>query len=91
MLSNQERIVLMEEKLVIALQPSSLEIIDDSARHAGHAGASTGLGHFLVKIKSDKFNGQPALRRHRMVYQALGSMLQTDIHAINIEALVSDN
>jgi len=88
MLSNQERIELMQKKLVAALQPEQLEIIDDSARHAGHAGASTGLGHFIVNISSQQFQGQPALKRHRMVYQALGSMFETDIHALNINAEV---
>lgn len=89
MLSNQERIELIQEKLTAALQPASLEVIDDSARHAGHAGASTGLGHFIVKISSNKFVGKSVLQQHRMVYQALGSMMETDIHALNISARVS--
>ena len=86
MLSNQQRIELMQQKLEAALQPTSLEIIDDSARHAGHAGASTGLGHFIVKIYSDKFANKSVLQQHRMVYQAMGSMMETDIHALNIES-----
>ncbi len=78
----------MQEKLTAALQPDSLEVIDDSARHAGHAGASTGLGHFIVKISSNKFAGKSVLQQHRMVYQALGKMMETDIHALNIKAYI---
>ncbi len=86
MLSNQERIKLMREKLTASLQPNALEVIDDSARHKGHAGASTGLGHFIVNISSNKFEGKSVLQQHRMVYKTLGSMMETDIHALNISS-----
>jgi BolA protein len=70
-----------------ALQPIELEIIDDSHLHAGHAGASDGRGHFTVNVISERFAGVPVVRRHRLVYQAVGDMMETDIHALSIRAL----
>ena len=69
-----------------ALAPRALVVVDDSHRHAGHAGASDGRGHFTVRIVSGRFDGQGSLARHRAVYAALGSMMETDIHALSIEA-----
>jgi BolA protein len=69
-----------------ALIPQSLEVVDDSARHAGHAGARDGRGHFNVDIVSDAFAGVAPLARHRKVYAALGDMMETDIHALSIRA-----
>lgn len=68
------------------LSPVSLEIIDDSALHAGHAGARSGGGHFRVTILSPKFLGKGTMARHRMVYDALGALMQRDIHAVSIVA-----
>ena len=72
--------------LEAALQPVALEVIDDSHRHAGHEGARDGRGHFTVRITSEAFAGKAPLARHRAVYAALGEMMQTDIHALAIEA-----
>lgn len=72
--------------LETALAPEALEIVDDSARHAGHAGARDGRGHFNVTIVSEAFAGMAQLARHRAVYAALGEMMQTDIHALSIVA-----
>lgn len=69
-----------------ALSPLTLDLRDDSSKHAGHAGAASGGGHFLLKIVSERFNGLNAVARHRLVYQALGEMMQRDIHAIAIDA-----
>ena len=69
-----------------ALSPLTLDLRDDSSKHAGHAGAASGGGHFLLKIVSERFNGLHAVARHRLVYQALGEMMQRDIHAIAIDA-----
>jgi BolA protein len=69
-----------------ALAPTRLDIVDDSARHAGHAGARDGRGHFNVDIVSEAFEGKPPLARHRLVYAALGTMMETDIHALSIRA-----
>lgn len=83
---NPERIRRIRALLVDALQPSFIEVTDDSHRHAGHAGARGGQGHFSVDIVSAAFAGKLPLARHRLVYAALGDMMQTDIHALAIRA-----
>lgn len=83
---NPERVARITELLTAALQPVALEVTDDSHKHAGHAGARTGQGHFSVHVVSEAFAGKPPLARHRLVYAALGSMMQTDIHALVIQA-----
>jgi BolA protein len=72
-------------ELLQTLQPHSIEIIDDSALHAGHAGAREG-GHYRLTIVSAKFEGKKTMERHRMVYAALASLMQSGIHALNISA-----
>jgi BolA family transcriptional regulator, general stress-responsive regulator len=69
------------------LQPVELDIVDDSHLHAGHAGAADGRGHFSVHIVCERFAGLPVVRRHRLVYEAVGDMMLTDIHALSIRAL----
>ncbi len=69
---------------LVALQPTHLEIIDESHKHAGHEGARDGRGHFALEIVSEAFAGLAPLARHRRVYQAMGDMMQTDIHALSI-------
>lgn len=76
--------------LTEALAPQSLEVADDSHKHAGHAGARGGQGHFGVDIVSSAFAGKLPLARHRLVYAALGEMMQTDIHALSIRARTPD-
>lgn len=73
-----------------ALQPVTLEVVDDSHKHAGHEGARDGRGHFTVRIVSPVFAGKAPLARHRAIYAALGEMMQTDIHALAIEAKAPD-
>ncbi|MGG6462773.1 BolA family protein [Solilutibacter silvestris] len=85
-MSNETRIATIRAALETAFNPEALEIIDDSARHAGHAGARDGRGHFKVKIVAGAFAGQGLLVRHRAVYAALGTLMETDIHALQIEA-----
>jgi BolA protein len=72
-----------------ALMPRSLEIIDDSARHAGHAGARAG-GHFRVTLVAEAFRGRSRLERHRLVYDAVAPLLQERVHALNIVARTPD-
>lgn len=83
-----------EEAIRIALQaafaPTSLQVRDDSARHAGHASARDGRGHFHVDIVSTAFAGMAPLARHRAVYAALGIMMTNDIHAVSIQANTPD-
>ncbi len=73
-----------------ALEPVSLEIQDDSAQHAGHAG-NTGGGHFTVKIVSSQFSQKSQIMRHRMIYQALSNLIPQQIHAISILAISPDD
>lgn len=65
-----------------ALRPERLEIHDDSARHAGHAGAAGDKGHFRLHIVSERFAGLAPLARHRLVHEALAELLETRIHAL---------
>ena len=73
-----------------SLEPVSLKVRDDSALHAGHAGARSGGGHYHLTIVSDAFSGQRTLARHRMVYDALGDMMQRQIHALAIQAMTAN-
>jgi BolA protein len=84
------RVALIRERLTTALVPDELEIEDESHRHAGHAGARDGRGHFRVRIVSAAFAEKSALARHRAVYAALGDLMQTDIHALAIDARTPD-
>ena len=69
-----------------ALEPEQIEIVDESARHAGHAGAKGGGGHYSLTIVSRNFSGKSALARHRLVYSVLNHMMHKDIHALSIKA-----
>lgn len=84
---NSARIEKMNQLIADALQPEQLDIIDDSHKHIGHAGAKGGLGHFTVVIKSDALEGKRMIQQHRMIYDALGDMMQTDIHALAIKII----
>ena len=83
--SPDERIALIEKRLRQALSPASLAVRDDSALHAGHAGAAAG-GHYTVTIVSAAFAGKPRVARHRLVYDALADAMQRGIHALAIVA-----
>lgn len=82
----EQRVGMIRERLQ-QLAPLELEVIDESHLHVGHPGARDGRGHFRVRIVSGAFDGLPRLARHRAVYDAVGEMMQTDIHALNIEAI----
>ena len=73
-----------------ALDPVSIEIQDDSAKHAGHAGARSGGGHFRLSIVSPRFAGCRTMERHRLVYDALGPLMKREIHALSITAKTPD-
>lgn len=73
-----------------ALEPVQLEVRDDSAAHAGHAGARGGAGHFTVRIVSPRFAGVPVRERHRLVYAAVAGMMPAEIHALSIHALTPE-
>jgi BolA protein len=85
MMNAEQRIEYIRENLNEKLSPVSLEIIDDSHLHAGHASAGGG-GHFTVKIVSDAFKDKKLLARHRLVYEALEEGMKQEIHALSIKA-----
>ena len=81
------RVERLTERLQSGLDPAHLEVIDDSHHHAGHVGAADGRGHFTVLVVSQRFAGLNTVRRHRLVYEVVGDMMDTDIHALSIQAL----
>lgn len=82
----EDREALIRRELEKHFQPTELLIKDQSQLHAGHAGARDGKGHFDVTIVSAAFDGVNRLQRHRMVYDALSQLIETDIHALRIKA-----
>jgi BolA protein len=80
-----ERISRIRAALERELAPTQLDIYDDSAKHAGHAGAREG-GHFRVRLVSEAFRGKNAIERHRLVFGAVAELMSRDIHALNIDA-----
>ena len=72
------------------LEPLHLELIDDSAKHAGHVGARSGGGHYRLFIVSAKFTEKSTLARHRLVYDALGELMRSKIHALSIQSLTPE-
>ncbi len=81
-----DRVRLIEERLRAAFAPQELLVKDQSHLHAGHAGAEDGRGHFEVLIVSETFGEASRLQRHRMVFDALGELMDTDIHALRVRA-----
>jgi BolA protein len=82
----KDRIQLMTQKLTDALSPTHLEVIDDSAQHAGHEGSRGGAGHYTVVIRSPFFQGKTKIQIHQMVYGALEGWIGPEIHALRIQA-----
>ena len=80
------RTTTIRTRLEQAFKPLALEIIDESAKHAGHAGAAGGGGHYIVNIVSAAFTDKSPIQRHRLVYDALDDMMQSEIHALSIQA-----
>jgi len=80
---------LLGERLAV-LQPQRIELIDDSARHAGHAGARSGGGHYRLLIVAAEFSGKSKLIRHQLVYDAIGDLMRSRIHALSIRALTPE-
>ena len=73
-----------------ALNPVTVDLRDESAQHAGHAGAASGGGHWQLTIVSEAFRGKSPVARHRMIYEALGDLMKRDIHALKIEAFAPE-
>jgi BolA protein len=83
---NTDRVSQIEAILTETFSPEHLLVKDQSHLHAGHAGAQDGRGHFDVTIVAEAFAGKPPLERHRLIYDALGTLMETDIHALRINA-----
>ncbi len=73
-----------------ALEPQSMDLLDESGEHAGHAGAKAGGSHFRLTIVSPRFSGKDKITRHRMVYEVLGPLMHREIHALAIRAFAPD-
>ena len=89
-MNTEDRLRAIEYHLIKSLHPNSLTVTDEGKHHVGHPGASTGAGHFAVRIVSDDFHNKTLVERHRMVYQAVTDLLENDIHALKIDAKTPD-
>jgi BolA protein len=85
-----DRVAEIRSRLIEVFNPESLDIVDESHLHIGHAGAKEGKGHFRVRIIAAQFANRTPLQRHRMVYDALGDLMKTEIHALSVSAMSSD-
>jgi BolA protein len=81
------RLERIRERLTAALAPLECQLDDDSASHAGHAGAASGGGHYNLRIVSSQFEGLKLVTRHRLVYDSVHDMMHKEIHALAITAL----
>ena len=81
-----DRVNLIKQKLAAAIETTHIEIVDDSSKHAGHAGARDGGGHFNLTIVSSQFKDKSLIQRHRIVYAAVDELMNTEIHALSINA-----
>ena len=81
-----ERVEMIRERLTNCLQPTELDSVDESAKHAGHAGAASGGGHFIVTIVASAFQDKTLIQRHRLVYDAVDDIIHREIHALSIQA-----
>jgi BolA protein len=85
-----DRVAALRAALERALQPADIEIVDESALHAGHPGARGGGGHYRLRVVADCFAGRSRVERHRLVYDALRDFMQRDVHALAMTLLAPD-
>lgn len=88
-LANDSIETILKERLA-SLNLVHFELIDDSAQHAGHAGARSGGGHYRLLLVSDAFTGKSTLARHRLVYSILGDLMRSKIHALSIHSMTPE-
>jgi BolA protein len=88
--NSQERLREIRSRLENALSPETLQVEDEGHMHIGHEGAKDGRGHFRVLVVAAGFEGKSMIQRHRTIYQAMGDLMQTDIHALAIDAYAPD-
>jgi BolA protein len=89
-MNSEQRLAEIRQRLEAALSPESLQVEDEGHMHVGHEGAKDGRGHFRVLVVSDHFRDKTPIQRHRLIYQALGDLMQTDIHALAIDAYLPE-
>ena len=89
-MNTEQRLIEMRRRLESAFQPRMLELVDEGHLHVGHEGAKDGRGHFRLHIVSELFAGKTPVQRHRQIYQVMGELMQSDIHALAIEARAPD-
>ncbi|MFT5139639.1 MAG: BolA protein [Lysobacterales bacterium] len=89
-MTTDERLAEIHSRLERAFAPEMLSVEDEGHLHAGHEGAKDGRGHFRLSMVSQSFNGMKVLARHRAIYEQMGSLMESDIHALSIEAFASD-
>jgi BolA protein len=89
-MNSDQRLEEIQRRIEAELSPESLQVEDEGHLHLGHEGAKGGLGHFRVLVVSDAFQGKSLIKRHRLIYQAMGKLMQSDIHALTIEAFTPD-
>ena len=89
-MNTEERLAEIRLRLEREFSPESLLVEDQGHLHVGHEGARDGRGHFRVMIVSDSFNGLNMVSRHRAIYQQMGRLMESDIHALAIEAIAGD-
>jgi len=89
-MNSEQRLAEIRSRLQTALSPESLQVEDEGHLHIGHEGAKDGRGHFRVLVVSNQFQGKNLIARHRLIYQAMGDLMQTDIHALAIDAYTPD-
>lgn len=85
MMTNEQRIQEIRNRLTQSLQPTFLEVIDDSAQHRGHAGAQSGAGHFTVRVAAPSLAGKSKVAAHQAIYKHLNDLIPDEIHALSIQ------
>lgn len=90
MMDTEQRLSTIRRKIEASLQPEELSVEDEGHLHIGHEGAKDGRGHFRVMVVARAFDGLSMIQRHRAIYDALGELMTTDIHALSIDAYSSD-
>ena len=89
-MDTQQRLDAIRQRIEHSLQPEQLSVEDEGHLHIGHEGAKDGRGHFRVMVVSEAFEGLTMIQRHRAIYEALGDLMTTDIHALAIDAYSSN-
>ena len=82
---SSERVAEIRRRLEDAFAPTLLDIEDQRHLHVGHAGAKSGGGHFAIRVRAAALEGLPRVKQHRMIYEAMGDMMGTEIHALSIQ------